>query len=265
MQVHRSNVELILAYQAENKLAAKHVVEEAMTEAFVRKCNNCNTAFLKEEGCNRMKCACGNLQCYVCSSNVVGYSHFDDSNTIGKACPLYGDMQDLLKEQVAVAQERTIRELLETRSCLEDHDLWVDKRVETDLINLEVPKFLPAIPQPLPPYPWNSVRHGAYQNLDRGFGHIHRPQNHRCTKCNRTFGSANSLSQHQNAKCNNQNRCVTCGKSFGSPSFRAQHEQAKHGSNAQRPKRKHKGQNGSSLLKKRKVWRRDGVVKKMSS
>lgn len=102
---------LIVAYQAENKLTAKHVVEEAMTEAFVRKCNNCSKVFLKEGGCNRMKCLCGNLQCYVCEMNVADYSHFDNLGS-GKICLLFGEMQEVLKEQVAMAQERTVQELL---------------------------------------------------------------------------------------------------------------------------------------------------------
>lgn len=42
----------------DRKLDARHTVEEAMTEALVRKCNNanCKTQFVKTEGCNKMHC-----------------------------------------------------------------------------------------------------------------------------------------------------------------------------------------------------------------
>lgn len=129
---------LIIVYQAENKLTAKHVVEEAMTEAFVRKCNNCSKVFLKEGGCHRMKCLCGNLQCYVCEINVADYSHFDQLG-VGKKCPLYGEMQELLNEQVAVAQERTVQELLKNRVELEDDDIRVDKQLVANALNPELP------------------------------------------------------------------------------------------------------------------------------
>jgi hypothetical protein len=129
---------LIIAYQAgTGRLGAKHIVEETMTKAFVRKCNNCNKAFVKEGGCNGMKCFCGNLQCYVCESDVADYSHFDKLVN-GQICPLYGEMQELLKEQVAMAQERTVRELLKTRAELEDDDVRVDQEVGAN-INLGVP------------------------------------------------------------------------------------------------------------------------------
>jgi TRIAD3 protein (E3 ubiquitin-protein ligase RNF216) len=129
---------LMIAYQGKNKLTAKHIVEEAMTEAFVRKCNNCNKVFVKEDGCNRIKCGCGNLQCYVCEMNVVDYTHFDKPGG-GRICPLYGEMH--LKEQVAVAQERTVRELLNNRAELEDDDIRVDKEMSVNAsMDFEAPR-----------------------------------------------------------------------------------------------------------------------------
>lgn len=46
-----------------NKIEARHVVEEAMTEAMVRNCNKCKGRFVKIDGCNKMTCpTCGNAQ-----------------------------------------------------------------------------------------------------------------------------------------------------------------------------------------------------------
>ena len=95
-----------------------------MTAALVRKCNKCAKPFLKEYGCNKMKCSCGNIQCYVCSKDISGYSHFNDESP----CPMYGDMADLLKKQVDTAEEETVQKLLKTRSDLKDEDIRVERR-----------------------------------------------------------------------------------------------------------------------------------------
>ena len=247
-------MELIIAYQAENKLTAKHVVEEAMTEAFVRKCNKCNKVFVKEEGCNKMKCMCGNLQCYICSSNVVDYSHFAD----GMPCTMYGDMQQLLKEQVAVAEEKTVQQLLKTRPELKDDDIRVDKTIDTNNINLGTTRPPPTIQPPLLGILWNPRMFPPEVPHIRNMAHdVDRPQVHRCTRCNRDFGSVYSLTQHQSAKHNGKNkapaestRCSTCHKSFHSPDSLSQHRRDKHESGA-RGKRKRSG--ASSPQKRRRV------------
>lgn len=62
-------------------------IEEAMSAALIRKCNKCNTPFVKEEGCNKMTCTrngCMNIQCYVCAKSC-GYDHFNDVGRGGKA------------------------------------------------------------------------------------------------------------------------------------------------------------------------------------
>jgi hypothetical protein len=216
-----SKMVLTIAYKSRvknEKLTAKHVVEEAMTEAYVRKCNNCNKVFLKEGGCNRIKCQCGNLQCYVCELNVADYSHFDNPGS-GKLCPLYGELH--LKEQVAEAQERTVRELLKNRAELQDDDIRVDKVVGTD-VNLEAPRSLFAhLAVPNVFLPWTPPPVRRVQNR-------HNPQ-HTCFQCDKSFGLASSLSQHQTAKGHHHLSCEWCDKDFGAPYSRAQHMRDKHG------------------------------------
>jgi len=200
------------------KLTAKHVVEEAMTEAFVRKCNNCNKVFLKESGCNRIKCDCGNLQCYVCGVNVADYSHFVNSGN-GKICPLYGELH--LEKQVAEAQERTVRELLENRADLEDDDIRVDKAVVTCMNNMNHEALTP--PQNIAManglYPW--LRLPPVRNKNN--------PHHLCVPCQTFFRSARSLSQHQEAKNHRNPMCRRCDRSFASRHSLAQHKKDKHG------------------------------------
>ncbi|KAJ4425129.1 hypothetical protein N0V82_000184 [Gnomoniopsis sp. IMI 355080] len=61
--------------------SARHGIEEAMSEALIRKCNKCAMPFIKENGCNK---------CYVCSKSC-DYSHFNDTRRGGKAgnCDLF--------------------------------------------------------------------------------------------------------------------------------------------------------------------------------
>lgn len=222
MKVTHSNIVLKIAYQAGNKLTAKHIVEEAMTEAFVRKCNNCNKVFVKEDGCNRIKCGCGNLQCYVCEMNVVDSAHF----TPPGSCPLYGEMH--LNEQVAVAQERTVRELLNNRAELEDDDIRVDKEMSVNItMDLEAPRppvvELQLVPAPNLFLPWGNLR------IQNELRHVHNPRVHICLQCDKGFRTAGALSQHETAKKHRTITCRGCQKSFRSQNALSQHRRAKHG------------------------------------
>lgn len=75
----------------ERGLNIRLVIEEAMSDALIRKCNKCTTPFIKDFGCNKMICTkCSNIQCYICSKSC-DYQHFNDSSRGGKAgnCPLF--------------------------------------------------------------------------------------------------------------------------------------------------------------------------------
>ncbi|KAF9009905.1 hypothetical protein BDQ17DRAFT_1347118 [Cyathus striatus] len=106
--------------EKENALVRKHAIEEAMSQALMRNCPKCKKAFLKEDGCNKMKCPfCGTLSCYVCRSaiNDTGYDHFtrtesDQSPTIKSIegmCYLYDPIEKRAKDEVKAA-EKTARE-----------------------------------------------------------------------------------------------------------------------------------------------------------
>ncbi|KAG0152379.1 hypothetical protein CROQUDRAFT_35413 [Cronartium quercuum f. sp. fusiforme G11] len=96
----------------ESKSNSMHVVAEAMTEALIRKCPKCRQPFVKEIGCNKMRCMhCGTLSCYVCQQIVAGYEHFADAgpNLKGKkpdpkaTCPLWDDTNQRHDKEIEVA------------------------------------------------------------------------------------------------------------------------------------------------------------------
>lgn len=101
-----------------------------MTAALVKKCNKCQKQFLKESGCNKMTCSCGNSQCYICSTNVVGYDHF--GNNAGR-CPLFDDTTERERREVAVAQRQAVLNVLAARHDVTENDLTVDQNLRADI------------------------------------------------------------------------------------------------------------------------------------
>ncbi|KFA72165.1 hypothetical protein S40288_07077 [Stachybotrys chartarum IBT 40288] len=96
----------------------EHRIEEAMSEALIRKCNKCKTPFIKDTGCNKMTCTnagCRNVQCYVCSKSC-NYSHFDQAHFGGKNgnCPLHDDVEARHDDDVRKA-EAAARKLVEEK------------------------------------------------------------------------------------------------------------------------------------------------------
>ncbi|KAK4494121.1 hypothetical protein PRZ48_014419 [Zasmidium cellare] len=88
-------------YAKDNKINARHKIEEAMTAAMIRSCNKCKKQFIKEYGCNKM--------CYVCSESLKNYDHFDQGgaphpNNSKKKCPLYDNVEERHEREVKEAE-----------------------------------------------------------------------------------------------------------------------------------------------------------------
>ncbi|KAL9097008.1 MAG: hypothetical protein Q9165_000972 [Trypethelium subeluteriae] len=115
-------------HRKNKKTDAKHTVEEAMTEALVRKCNKCRNPFIKEDGCNKMTCPkCSNTQCYICSADInSNYDHFfQDIVESSRGCPLYGGDFNLHKREVRKAEKTAIAKAMADNSELVEADLKV--------------------------------------------------------------------------------------------------------------------------------------------
>lgn len=52
-------------------------IENKMSEALLKKCYRCEKSFIKADGCNKITCTCGAMQCYLCGKAVTGYDHFN--------------------------------------------------------------------------------------------------------------------------------------------------------------------------------------------
>ncbi|KAF2638077.1 hypothetical protein P280DRAFT_529774 [Massarina eburnea CBS 473.64] len=97
-------------FKKDNKLSVRHIVEEAMSAALIRSCNQCKHPFVKEAGCNKMTCThCRNVQCYVCSKNVAAYDHFIDGQggprDDDSRCPLHDNVEARHEQEVTKAAE----------------------------------------------------------------------------------------------------------------------------------------------------------------
>ncbi|KAL7541911.1 hypothetical protein ACHAXR_012249 [Thalassiosira sp. AJA248-18] len=93
---------------------SKHQTHEAMSQACKRFCPHCNQEYMKSDGCNKIRCKCGKLSCYLCEEKVTDYTHFCQHEllpgtnhcTCGNACRLWTsteamEMIDRDRRQVA--------------------------------------------------------------------------------------------------------------------------------------------------------------------
>ena len=80
-------------------------IENKMTEAMIRVCYRCKKPFIKQDGCNKMKCECGGTMCYLCRKPITNYDHFvgegGTPNPPHQVCPLWSNNEELHASEVA--------------------------------------------------------------------------------------------------------------------------------------------------------------------
>ena len=133
----------------------RHTIEEAMSEAMIRKCNNCEYSvayqwidaglprpiddrkmshgntdyvictgknpFIKHDGCNKISCTrCHTIQCYICRQTVKDYSHFNDVSRGGQPghCPLFDATEERHQNEVQRAEEEMRKKVTQERPDL---------------------------------------------------------------------------------------------------------------------------------------------------
>ncbi|KAK6345952.1 hypothetical protein TWF730_010290 [Orbilia blumenaviensis] len=89
-------------------------VEEAMTEALLRKCGKCSLPYVKDSGCNKIVCSrCNAMNCYLCSKVIKDYHHFNDPARGGKSgnCLLFDNTDERHHNEVHAAEEAAIAKI----------------------------------------------------------------------------------------------------------------------------------------------------------
>ena len=86
------------------KQSRRRAIENARTNVIKRTCPRCRLGFIKDSGCNKIVCHCGNMMCHACRANLSAKSkeeayghfcqHFRPSGgpcTVCNRCDLYQD------------------------------------------------------------------------------------------------------------------------------------------------------------------------------
>ena len=97
--------------EKDEEVEARTRLEMAMSEAMIRECvrPGCGKKFYKIEGCNKMKCECGQSMCYLCRKPVEdNYKHFygQGVSPVPGLCPLFSNNNQLHKKEVQEAADR---------------------------------------------------------------------------------------------------------------------------------------------------------------
>ncbi|KAF2266790.1 hypothetical protein CC78DRAFT_107591 [Lojkania enalia] len=109
----------------DSNITVRHQLEEAMTDAIIRKCNRCKNPFVKEYGCNKMTCTkCGNVQCYVCSKDVKDYNHFGSENS-NTRCPLHDNVEVRHEQEAKKAETEALARLRAEHPDIPEEELKI--------------------------------------------------------------------------------------------------------------------------------------------
>ncbi|KAI1169904.1 hypothetical protein F4777DRAFT_159798 [Nemania sp. FL0916] len=148
---------------ADRGLDARHVLEEAMSEALIRRCNQCQNPFVKHDGCNKVRCTkCGALQCDVCRKTIKDYSHFNDTRRGGKSgrCPLFDKSEERHEIEVSKVEKEMKKKVVEANPDVNEQALRIPQLQEAQKREKErnnpypiPPRVPPRVPPPrvIPP------------------------------------------------------------------------------------------------------------------
>ncbi|GLJ06301.1 hypothetical protein SUGI_0035800 [Cryptomeria japonica] len=110
--------------EKKSETSLRRKIEEAMAKAVIRVCNSCNAELVKVDGCNKVKCKCGTIMCYICRQTIPDeYSHFcqhsrDPANGCQK-CKKCGLWATEVEDELArAAKERAMKNLVKEEPTL---------------------------------------------------------------------------------------------------------------------------------------------------
>ncbi|KAJ6263814.1 E3 ubiquitin-protein ligase [Drechslerella dactyloides] len=131
----------------EESSSLRRNVEEAMTEALLRKCGKCGLPYVKESGCNKIVCSrCSAINWYVpiynlitidllltaitsylCSKVIKDYKHFNDPNRGGKVgnCLLFDNTDERHHNEVQAAEQAAINKIRAENPDISEEEMRV--------------------------------------------------------------------------------------------------------------------------------------------
>jgi E3 ubiquitin-protein ligase RNF216 len=124
--------------EQKHQLEGRLHVEESISEAKIRRCPKpgCGKKFIKEFGCNKIRCSCGTLICYMCRKQIDGYNHFCKiahcNHQSCQNCVLYTKDEDVDEVAMREAGIRAAEEIREKITSVhgDSSDLIVAINVE---------------------------------------------------------------------------------------------------------------------------------------
>ncbi|KAI4139346.1 MAG: hypothetical protein L6R39_006338 [Caloplaca ligustica] len=123
-------------FKKENGVSERHQLEEARTNALLRRCPKCKSAIIKDGGCNKIMCSCGGAVCDYCGKDITKdkYSHFRDGplstgmpGLRGK-CPTYDDERQRNQQNVEKAEKEAMAKVRKENPDLSEEDLRIKFR-----------------------------------------------------------------------------------------------------------------------------------------
>ena len=151
-------------YKTQKSLNLQNTVAEKMTEALLCHCPVCSLPLVKQDGCNKIKCPCGQTICFICKKAIAGYNHFG----VPPLCPLQADTDFINAKNVNNAKRQAITQLLQEHPSLKVN---LDKELP-DLPEIQTNK---PIPNPAPQADANILRQQALElNRIQREAHIRR-------------------------------------------------------------------------------------------
>jgi TRIAD3 protein (E3 ubiquitin-protein ligase RNF216) len=118
--------------EEKSETALRREVEERMTKAVIRECNICHAELIKMDGCNKLKCRCGNTMCYVCRQTISSnYTHFCHCSVLrgepGKPCQICNKCSvaeiEVEDNEALDAKEEALKELVDKKPELLDLEI----------------------------------------------------------------------------------------------------------------------------------------------
>ncbi|KAK4057099.1 hypothetical protein OIO90_001999 [Microbotryomycetes sp. JL221] len=157
--------------EADSKIDSIHKIEEAMSAALIRQCPKCSEPFIKEDGCNKMRCtSCHTLSCHVCRKIINGYEHFAHAGAPARAndpnakCALWDDSVKRNYQEVEAARTQAAQEVSQADPNVTDADL---AKLNLPPPPPQLPKYAPYDAAYARPLPMDAAEIARQAELDR--------------------------------------------------------------------------------------------------